>query len=100
MTLSAPPLVQTTIRLSRRETEVLIQLSHGLSDKEVAEVLGITLGTVRVYRKRMSSKLGARGLVQCLLVAWALGLIDVRPIVDRALANAAVERARIRTIGV
>lgn len=72
--------------LSKREREVLDLLARGTIDKDVAERLGISLGTVRVYRKRMQEKLGVRGSVQCLLVAWRLGEIDLTAAAEAVFA--------------
>ena len=77
---------RSEVTLSRRESEVLHELARGHIDKEVATGLGISLGTVRVYRKRLSSKLGVRGAINMLLVAWKRGLIDLDTIANEAHA--------------
>jgi len=73
--------------LSTRERQVLLALCRGLYDKEVAEELGVSLGTVRVYRKRIGDKLRVRGLVPWALVAWKLGMIDLEPVARDAMAR-------------
>ena len=73
------------VHLSNRETQVLQGLARGLYDKELAAELGVSLGTVRVYRKRIGDKLRVRGLVPWLLIAWKLGLIDIEPIAQQAM---------------
>jgi len=73
--------------LSAREEQVLLALCRGLHDKEVAKELGVSLGTVRVYRARIGEKLKLRGLVPWALVAWKLGLIDLEPVAQDAMAR-------------
>jgi two-component system, NarL family, response regulator LiaR len=46
-----------TQSLSERETEVLLFLSKGLMNKEVADKMGITLGTVRKHIQHIYEKL-------------------------------------------
>lgn len=48
------------LNLSQRETEVLEQLSEGLANKEIADRLGISFETVRVYLKKIFEKLHVR----------------------------------------
>ena len=76
---------QTT--LSNREREVLELLAHGTIDKQVASQLDISVATVRIYRTRIQDKLGVKGLVGCLLVAWQLGEIDLEQIARTTMAD-------------
>ncbi|GEM_PF-2121865 len=82
------------VHLSNRETQVLQGLARGLYDKELAAELGVSLGTVRVYRKRIGDKLRVRGLVPWLLIAWKLGLIDIEPIAQQAMERYAAARQK------
>ena len=66
---------------------MLSLLCHGLIDKEVAERLGISLGRVRVYRKRMYKRMGHDSLLPAALVAWRTGQLDLQAIADWAIAN-------------
>lgn len=45
---------------SQREQEVLQHVLKGLSNKEAARELGISLRTVEVHRSRIMAKLGAK----------------------------------------
>ncbi len=47
--------------LSPREREVFRELGHGLINKEIADRLGISPGTVGLHRKRIAAKLKVRG---------------------------------------
>jgi DNA-binding NarL/FixJ family response regulator len=46
--------------LSRREWEVLIELSQGATNREIARSLGVSVHTVRSYVKTILLKLEAR----------------------------------------
>lgn len=90
--MASEPTPRAVPSLSRREREALETLARGDTDKEAAQALGVSLGTVRVYRRRTQAKLGTRGLVQTLLVASRLGMVDLEAIVDEASARAAATR--------
>lgn len=79
-------------KLSKRESEVISLLCRGLTDKETAAQLGIAMGTVRIYRKRVQQKLNTQGLVQSALVAWRLGQLDLEAIAERLVAECIGER--------
>jgi DNA-binding CsgD family transcriptional regulator len=56
--------------LSPREQEVVRFLLDGLSNKEIAEALGLSLNTVKGYLKLLTRKMGAgsrMGILSCLL---------------------------------
>ena len=46
--------------LSQRETDVLIQLASGMSNKEIANKLHISINTVMTHRKNISQKTGIK----------------------------------------
>ena len=48
-----------TVTLSRRETHVAIRISAGLTSKQIAADLGVSLRTVHTYRESLARKLGA-----------------------------------------
>lgn len=64
--------------LTRRETDVLVSLLGGNSNKEVAEELAISPRTVEIYRKNMMSKLSARSASEAARIAIYAGLWDAR----------------------
>lgn len=49
------------MRLTRRERDVAQFVARGLANPEIADRLGLTKGTVKVYLSRMYEKLGFRG---------------------------------------
>ena len=49
-----------TVRVSRREHQLITLVSQGLKNKEIASVLEITEGTVKVYLSRLFEKVGVR----------------------------------------
>lgn len=48
------------MELSNRELEVVIQIANGLSDKEIAQKLEISIRTVQTHVTRLCVKLCAR----------------------------------------
>jgi DNA-binding CsgD family transcriptional regulator len=48
------------VALTRRESQLVSLLSHGLKNKEIASTLFITEGTVKVYLSRLFQKLGVK----------------------------------------
>ena len=63
------------VALTGRELEVLQALAHGLSNREIADRLVITEGTVKNHVSSLLDKLGVRDRTQVVLKAQELGLI-------------------------
>jgi len=61
--------------LTRREIEVLRLITEGLSNKEIAQKLDISLRTVKFYGTSIYSKLGISGRTQAIRKAKELGLV-------------------------
>ena len=61
--------------LADRELEVLQQVSVGLRNREVAERLGMTEGSIKWYMQQIFDKLGTRSRLQAVERARRLGLI-------------------------
>jgi two-component system response regulator NreC len=55
--------------LSRREREVVRLLAHGYTNRQAAEVLGLSVRTVETHRANLMAKLGLRNRAE--LVRWA-----------------------------
>lgn len=64
--------------LTRREREVLGALADGLSNKEIAEKLHMSVDTERTHMMNILNKLGVHSRLQALLFAARYGLIELR----------------------
>jgi DNA-binding NarL/FixJ family response regulator len=65
--------------LSERETEVLIQLVNGLSNKEIANKLNISIHTVISHRKNIVEKTGIKSLSGLTIYAISRKITSLRP---------------------
>jgi two-component system nitrate/nitrite response regulator NarL len=65
-------------QLTRREREVLQALSEGLSNKQIAQRLHMSVDTERTHMMNILSKLGVHSRLQALLFAARHGLIEIR----------------------
>lgn len=54
-------------RLSPREAELSLLLAHGLKNKQIATILGITEGTVKVYLSHLFQKVGVKDRLEMAL---------------------------------
>jgi len=68
----------TPSQLTNREREVLIQISEGLSNKEIASQLGVGVRTVETHRERIMRKLNIHSVAGLTKFAIAKGLITLR----------------------
>lgn len=72
----SPPQAQPLIEpLSERELEILGVLAEGASNREIAQKLYITEGTVKNHVTNILGKLGVRDRTQAVLKARELGLV-------------------------
>ncbi len=62
--------------LSPRETEVLIQLARGLSNREIAGQLFLGEATIKTHVGSILAKLGCRDRVQAVVAAYEAGLVQ------------------------
>lgn len=62
--------------LTGKEMIIVAMLSQGASNKRIAEELGNTVGTVKVYLHRIYGKLGVTNRTQALLKAQELSLLE------------------------
>jgi DNA-binding NarL/FixJ family response regulator len=63
--------------LSSREREIVQQLSHGNSNKEIAAALGITEDTVKGHLKSIFIKLGVCDRTQAVIAALQHGIVHL-----------------------
>ena len=57
-------------KLGDREQQVITLVCNGLSDKEIADKLGMTEGTIKIHLHAVYEKLGARSTFE-LMIALA-----------------------------
>ena len=62
--------------LSRREAEVLQLVAKGQTNRQIAQNLLISLGTVKIYVRRIIDKLGVSDRTQAAVCAVELGLLS------------------------
>jgi DNA-binding NarL/FixJ family response regulator len=62
-------------RLSRQETAVLHHIAAGHTNPEIADILGVTVDTVRSQAQAAYQRLGARGRTHAVAIAYERGLI-------------------------
>ncbi|HIW52668.1 MAG TPA: LuxR C-terminal-related transcriptional regulator, partial [Candidatus Alistipes excrementipullorum] len=58
-----------------RETEVLKMISRGMTSKQIAEGLSISINTVNRHRQEILGKLQVRNSIEACRVAEDLGLL-------------------------
>jgi DNA-binding NarL/FixJ family response regulator len=61
--------------LTERELEVLELVAHGLSNREIATFLTVSLDTVKSHVKHTYAKIGARDRAQAVIRAYEAGLV-------------------------
>jgi len=63
------------VPLTQRESEVLHQLAHGLTNKEIAQALGISYETVKEHVQHILRKIGVSDRTQAAVWAVRKGLV-------------------------
>jgi len=63
--------------LSERETEVLKWLAQGLSNKEIADKLNLSIHTINTHRKNIMDKTSVRSLAGLTIYAVSKGIITL-----------------------
>jgi DNA-binding NarL/FixJ family response regulator len=74
--LRGDPSAPRRATLTDREREVLTWLARGLSSKEVAQRLDISVRTVETHRANLMHKLGVKSVALLIQVALREGMID------------------------
>ena len=73
---SMPPAQPHQEILSSREIEVLVLITKGLINKEIADKLNISLTTVITHRKNITEKLGIKSVSGLTIYAVMNGYIE------------------------
>ncbi|HLO01813.1 MAG TPA: response regulator transcription factor [Symbiobacteriaceae bacterium] len=73
---AAEPARSRVADLTQRETEILGLVARGLSNKEIADSLYLSEGTVKNYVSAIFAKLHARDRAQAIALAHRQGLVD------------------------
>ena len=63
-------------KLSRREFQVMLMISQGLSNVEISDQLCLSPKTISTYRLRLLEKLGAHNEVDLLKIAVEQGMVE------------------------
>ncbi len=63
-------------RLSRREFQVMLMISHGLTNAEISDKLCLSPKTISTYRLRLLEKLGAQSEVDLIRIAVEQGMVE------------------------
>jgi len=66
-----------SVDLTPRESEVLVCITQGRSNREIAEQLGIAEKTVRIHVSSVLDKMGARDRTQATIYALQRGLVHL-----------------------
>lgn len=73
-----PPESSTSrIPLTPRELEVLTEIAAGLTSKEIAAKLGISVGTAETHRANLMSKLRLKNAAEVVVYAFRTGLLKL-----------------------
>ena len=67
--------VEESYELSERESEVLVLVARGLSSKEIADQLNISVHTVNTHRKNITHKTGIKSVAGLAVYAMLHNLI-------------------------
>jgi DNA-binding NarL/FixJ family response regulator len=65
----------STMGLTDRETEVLVLLARGLSNRDIAERLYLSQATIKTHVSSLLGKLGVQSRVQAVILAYEYGVV-------------------------
>ncbi len=64
-------------KISEREKEILISISNGLTIKQIAKRLYLSVNTIASHRKNLVAKLGAANSPQLVRIGFKLGYLSL-----------------------
>ena len=67
--------MELPVPLTKKESEVLALMTAGLSNKEIAESLGVTEATIKTHASTIFGKLGVRDRVRAVLKGLEIGYV-------------------------
>lgn len=76
--MSSPPIPPGMENISRREVEILRLISDGLSNREIAQRLYLSLNTIKWYNKQLFAKLGVSSRTQASKLARQYNLLQAQ----------------------
>jgi DNA-binding NarL/FixJ family response regulator len=62
-------------QLTKRELEVILKILCGFTNREIAQILGISVKTVESHRARVMRKLGLHSIVELVRYAIRAGIV-------------------------
>jgi DNA-binding CsgD family transcriptional regulator len=65
-----------TVRLSKRQVEILQLTANGLGTEQIGQQLGVSEETVRTHTRRTAGKLGARNRAHAVAIGLRAGMIS------------------------
>ncbi|GAB4274032.1 response regulator transcription factor [Thermincola ferriacetica] len=75
-TITSPESLSRFVTLSNRERQIFSLIAKGQTAGEIAGTIGISVTTVKTYRKRIYKKLGIKNKIDCLNKARELGYLE------------------------
>ena len=72
---SEPQATDSLAALTDREREVFVLIAEGRSNREIAQELYVSEGTVKIHVGRVFAKLGVRDRVQAVVLAYETGVV-------------------------
>lgn len=75
---TAPAIERRLSRLTDRERDLLAQVASGRSNSEIADLLVVSLSTVKTHVSRLLTKLDARDRTQLVVIAYETGVVVPR----------------------
>jgi len=63
--------------LNQNELSILNHISKGLSSKEIASILNISPNTVDTHKERIRVKLGARNIIEAIMISLKKGILSI-----------------------
>lgn len=64
------------VNVTEREREVLVAVSQGLTNQEIATALHMSVATTKTHVSRLLAKIGARERAQLVIAAYETGLVS------------------------